>query len=105
MMSPCASTPAWVWNSPPSARVIRWRRRFASTSNARSPAANARAISAHHRRGHRGLHRELDRAHLRTQTAERADGAGSGRSAHGALPQFVAFVLGVAGEALVPALE
>src|SRR5436305_11080056 len=41
-MSSWAVMPAWEWNWPPSARVIRYRRALLSTNSARSPAANGR---------------------------------------------------------------
>src|SRR4051794_2408030 len=98
MMSSWASTPAWVWNSPPTARVIRCRRRFASTSSTRSPSRKTRATSAH-------LDGDRDRADLRAQPAESAHRSRRRRTAHRALPELVALLGGVAGEALVPALE
>src|ERR1700751_3022611 len=92
--SSCARTPAWVWNSPPTARVTRWRRRLASTSSTRSPAAKARATSADLVRRSAALRvDELDRAHLRPQPAEGAYVARRRRSADPALPQLVALVV------------
>src|SRR6185312_9550029 len=115
--SSCASTPAWVWNSPPAARVTRWRRRLASTRSTRSPAAKTRATSAHLLRWSTPVRRparpstaalrldEPDRTDLGAEPAERADVARRGRPAHPALPQLVALVVGITREALVTPLE
>src|SRR5215213_8164664 len=123
MRASCATTPACVWNSPPSTRVTRWRRFLLSVSNTRSPATNAprgasvvkRALDRHRNaRAGRACLQSAERAHrLMVESVLRlpfgrlrtSSPCWGGCAATDARLQVVLFFTGVGREPVVAPLE